>query len=121
MLKDMITSARAGYARDGARGLLKNLYVKQKQYYLAGKLWGTILAKTCVMMGRKQEALQLLEEDYAHRESHVLYCLAHLDLLTLKDEPRYKALVKKINFPGLMDGLPSASPATERSPLRASN
>ena len=120
MLKDMITSARAGYARDGERGLLKNLYIKQKQYYLAGKLWGTILAKTCVMMGRKQEALQLLEEGYAHREWHVLLCLTHLDLLTLKDEPRYKALVKKINFPGLMDGPPRASPATERSPLRAS-
>jgi len=120
MLRDTITSARAGYARDGERGLLKNLYVKQKQYYLAGKLWGTILAKTCVMMGRKQEALQLLEEGYAHRESHVLFCLTHLDLLTLKDEPRYKTLVKKINFPGLTDGLPGASVATERSPLRAS-
>jgi tetratricopeptide (TPR) repeat protein len=120
ILKDMIASARAGYARDGERGLLKNLYVKQKQYYVAGKLWGTILAKTCVMMGRKQEALQLLEEGYAHRDSHVLFCLTHLDLLTLKDEPRYKALVKKINFPGLADGLPGAPPATEKSSLRAS-
>jgi tetratricopeptide (TPR) repeat protein len=121
MMKDIMTSARAGYARDGERGLLKNLYVKQKQYYLAGKLWGTILAKTCVMMGRKQEALQLLEEGYAHRDSHVLFCLTHLDLLTLKDEPRYKALVKKINFPGSADELSTASPATEGSPLRASN
>jgi tetratricopeptide (TPR) repeat protein len=99
ILKDTISSARAGYTRDGERGLLKNLYAKQEKYYSAGKLWGTLLAKTCVMMGRKQEALQLLEEGYAHRESHVLFCLTHLDLLTLKDEPRYKALVKKINFP----------------------
>jgi len=120
MLKDIITSARAGYARDGERGLLKNLYAKQKQYYLAGKLWGTMLAKTCVMMGRKQEALQLLEEGYAHRESRVLFCLTHLDLLTLKDEPRYKALVKKFNFPGLTDGSPTASPAIEKSSLQAS-
>lgn len=121
MLKDIFSSARAGYARDGERGLLKNLYVKQKQYYLAGKLWGTILAKTCVMMGRKQEALQLLEEGYAHRESNVLFCLTHLDLLTLKDEPRYKALVKKINLPGYADGLPGASTLREGAPLRASN
>jgi tetratricopeptide (TPR) repeat protein len=121
ILKDTITSARAGYARDGERGLLKNLYAKQKKYYSAGKIWGTMLAKTCVLMGRKQEALQLLEEGYAHRESHVLFCLTHLDLLTLKDEPRYKALVKKINFPSHSDGLPSASPETEISPLRASN
>jgi hypothetical protein len=80
-----------------------------------------LLAKTCVMMDRKQEALQLLEEGYAHRESHVPFCLTHADLLTLKDEPRYKALVKKINFPGPTDGLPGTSTATEKSPLRASN
>jgi hypothetical protein len=36
-------------------------------------------------------------------------------------EPRYKALVKKINFPEPTDGLPGASTATEGSPLRASN
>jgi tetratricopeptide (TPR) repeat protein len=120
ILKDIIASARAGYVRDGERGLLKNLYAKQKKYYSAGKLWGTVLAKTCVMMGRKQEALQLLEEGYAHRESHVLFCLTHLDLLTLKDEPRYKALVKKINFPAYSDGLPSDSSETEKSPLQAS-
>jgi hypothetical protein len=117
ILKDMIASARAGYTRDGERGLLRDLYVKQKQFYLAGKLWGTILAKTCVMMGRKQEALQLLEEGYARRDSHVLYCLTHLDLLTLKDEPRYQALVKKFNFPGLTE----TSSTPEQATLRPSH
>jgi len=120
MLKDMIASARAGYARGGERGLLNNLYARQKEYYLAGKLTATILAETCAMMGRKQEALQLLEEGYAHRDSHVLFCMKHLDLLTLKDEPRYKALVQKINFPDAATALPGASPAVDKSPLRAS-
>jgi hypothetical protein len=75
------------------------LYAKQREYYATGKVAGTTLAKTCVLMGRKQEALQLLEQAYAHHEADVLACLSHPDLLTLKDEPRYKALVKKINFP----------------------
>jgi len=56
--------------------------------------------------------LQLLEEGYTHPESHIL--------ITLKDEPRYKALMRKINFPGLTDGSPTASPAIEKSPLQAS-
>jgi tetratricopeptide (TPR) repeat protein len=99
VLKDVIAAARAGYQRSGARGLLDNLYAKQKEYYLTGKLLGSILAKTCVLLGRKQEALQLLEAAYAHREIDVLECLAQPGLLTLKDEPRYKALVAKINFP----------------------
>ncbi len=99
VLKDILAAARAGYVRDGSRGLLKSLYARQKEQYLAGKLGGTTLAKTCVLLGKKQEALQLLEVAYSRRETEVLACLSHPDLLTLKDEPRYKALVKKINFP----------------------
>lgn len=99
VLKDIIASARKGYERDGGRGLLRDLYAKQREYYAAGKIFGTTLAKTCVLMGRKQEALGLLEEAYRRHESEVFACLAHPDLLTLKDEPRYKALVKKMNFP----------------------
>jgi len=98
-LKDVIASARAGYERDGERGLLNNLYAKQKEYYQAGKLWGTDLAETCILMGKKQEALQLLEEAYNRHESDVISCLSQPDLLTLRDEPRYQALVKKMNFP----------------------
>ena len=99
VLKDIIASARAGYERDGARGLLNDLYAKQEEYYRAGKLMGTTLAKTCILMGKKQEALQLLEEAYDRHESNVISCLSQPDLLTLRDEPKYKALVKKINFP----------------------
>jgi tetratricopeptide (TPR) repeat protein len=99
VLRDTIASAQRGYLRDGGRGLLRELYASQKKYYLAGKLPGTTLAKTCIMMGEKQEALQLLEEAYARHEPYMLTCLEQRDLLTLKDEPRYKALVKKINFP----------------------
>jgi len=98
-LKDIVASAQRGYSRDGGRGLLKELYASQKKYYLAGKLPGTTLAKTCIMMGNKQEALQLLEDAYARHEPYMITCLVQRDLLILKDEPRFKALVKKINFP----------------------
>jgi tetratricopeptide (TPR) repeat protein len=99
VLKDLIAAARSGYERGGGRGLLESLYAKQKEYYEAGKLYGTFLAKTCVLLGRKQEALQLLEVAYSRHEIDMLSCLSHPDLLTLKDEPRYKALVEKIHFP----------------------
>jgi tetratricopeptide (TPR) repeat protein len=98
-LKDTIAFARIGYAREGRRGLLNNLYLRQREYYAKGKLQATLLAKTCVHMGKKQEALQLLEEAYSRHQSFLFACLSHPDLLTLKDEPRYKALVQKINFP----------------------
>ncbi len=104
VLKDIISSARTGYARDGGRGLLNSLYAKQKQYYAAGKIIGTMLARTCALMGKRQEALKVLEEAYARHEADMLGCLSNPDLLTLKDEPRYKALIKKINFPAPSTG-----------------
>jgi len=40
-----------------------------------------------------------LEEAYNRHEWYVHSCVSQPDLLTLADEPRYKALVKKIAFP----------------------
>ena len=99
VLKDTIAFARIGYAREGGRGLLNNLYSRQRQYYAKGKVQATLLAKTCVHMGKKQEAIQLLEEAYSRHEAFLFACLMQPDLLSLNDEPRYKALVRKINFP----------------------
>lgn len=122
VLKDFVESARAGYMRDGERGLLNNLYARQEAYYRAGKLLGTTLAETCILMGRKQEALRLLEEAYNRHESDVLSCMSQVDLLILSDEPRYKALVKKINFPGGPQmAHPSAFPAENQPSLRAAS
>ena len=71
-----------------------------------------MLAKTCIMMGKRQEALTLLEDAYAHHDVSVLWSLVQPDLLTLRDEPRYQALVKEINFPQSPQK-PSTSPPRE--------
>jgi tetratricopeptide (TPR) repeat protein len=122
VLKDIIASARAGYAKSGQSGLLQNLYAKQEQYYAMGKYSPGMLAKTCVALGKRQEALDLLYAAFSRHQADALWCLAEPDLLTLKDEPRYKALVKKINFPQAPGGA-STRPVTsaERSPLRPTN
>ena len=122
VLNDIIASARAGYERDGERGLLNDLYARQKVYYQAGKLSGSVLAKTCILMGKKQEALQLLEEAYNRHESNVLSCVSQPDLLTLRDEPKYKALMKKINFPREPQmAQPSTLPAENQPSLRVAS
>jgi Tfp pilus assembly protein PilF len=121
VLRDIIASARAGYRRNGEHGLLNDLYARQKEYYKAGKLLGTVLAKTSILMGKKQETLLLLEEAYNRRDSNVLLCLSQPDLLTLRDEPRYKALVNKINIPRKPQmAQPNTFPAASASSLRAS-
>jgi tetratricopeptide (TPR) repeat protein len=95
-LEDVIASARAGYAHGRDRGLLNALYAKQKEYYREGKLHGVMLAATCALMGKKQEALTILEDAYSQHDVEFLAILSHPDMLTLKDEPRYQALARKI-------------------------
>ena len=99
VLADILAAARAGFEKDGGRGLMDRLYAKQKEYALQGKVEATMLAKTCALMGRRKEAIDLLETAYRRHEANVLSCLSHPDLLTLKADPGYAALVKKINFP----------------------
>ena len=122
VLKDIVASARAGYERDGERGLLNDLYARQKQYYQAGKLLGTTLARTCILMGKKQDALRFLEEAYDRHETDVLSSLSEPDLLALQAEPRYKELEKKINLPlGTQKAQPGTSPPVDLQSMRAAS
>jgi hypothetical protein len=60
-------------------------------------------------MGKKQEALTILEDAYNHHDIEFLAMLSHPDLRTLKDEPRYQALARKI------DDLERSSPSPARN------
>jgi Tfp pilus assembly protein PilF len=98
-LLDTIASARAGNAQGGSRGLLQALYTKEKHYYAAGQSHVLLLARVCLLMGRRQEALQAMEDAYLRKDIDVLAFLSQPDLLVLKDDPRYQVLARKINFP----------------------
>jgi hypothetical protein len=50
-------------------------------------------------MGRNDEALQILEEQYNQHDLNVFGCLSQPIFFALKNEPRYQALVRNINFP----------------------
>ena len=122
VLRDIVASAQAGYAQHGGGGLLNNLYARQKEYYLAGKYSGATLAETCVLMGKKQEGLQLLEEGYDRRDMFVLSSAINPVLFTLRDEPRYEVLLAKLDF-HLTPGQPSpnALAKSDISRLRAAS
>jgi tetratricopeptide (TPR) repeat protein len=98
-LGEIVAAAKLGYQRAGGRGLLQTLYAKEKFYYAAGQVHAALLAKTCILMGRKQEALDLLEDAYRHHDIDALTLLSDPDLLTIKSDPQYQALVRKINYP----------------------
>jgi len=122
VLKDRMESAKAGYARDGERGLLNDLHSKEQECYVAGKMSGVFLAQTCVAMGHRQEALQLLEQAYNRHDLEFIGITFQQDLRSLKNDPGYQTLLKKINFPpASQKASPSAPPAPAAEQLRAAS
>jgi tetratricopeptide (TPR) repeat protein len=99
VLTETIAASRAGYLRDGERGLVHDLYATQERLHGEGKLAGGPLERTCIRLGKKEEALRLLEDDYAHHRAEFLWLLTDTDLQTLRDEPRFQALLNKLHFP----------------------
>jgi hypothetical protein len=58
-----------------------------------------MLARVCLLMGKKQEALQAMEDAYTRKDIEVLAFLSQPELVSLKDDPRYQVLARKIDFP----------------------
>lgn len=83
----------------GGNGLLKSLYGVQRKQYVDGKLLATELANTCFLLGKREEALGLLEEGFARHRLDIVELLSNRNSVALKDEPRYRVLVGKINVP----------------------
>jgi Tfp pilus assembly protein PilF len=92
-------AAREGFRRDGERGLLDRLYETEKAHYGAGKLSGVYLARTCVRLGKKDEALNLLRAEYEGHGSEFLLIRNDLVLTELKAEPGYQQLIDDLHFP----------------------
>jgi len=103
VLKAITASAQEGFLRDGERGLLQGLYTAQKKYHEEGKLPGISLARTCVLIGRRQEAVQLLGEDYQQHTPELIDILGDSALAPLKDEPEVRKILSSIQVSALED------------------
>ena len=99
VLKETTATARAGFRRDGETGLLHDLYMARKRKYAEAKLAGTAVAEIGLRIGRRDEALRLIYDDFAHHRAEFLWILTDPELLTLKSDPRYQELINKLNYP----------------------
>jgi tetratricopeptide (TPR) repeat protein len=113
-------AAREGFNHGGEAAMLERLYTAQQKFYADGDLQGAVLARTCVRLGRKNEALALLRTEFERHGASFLTIRADLVLNELKDEPEYKELIAKLQFPASDTDLgqaahgiesPGASPA----------
>jgi tetratricopeptide (TPR) repeat protein len=99
VLDETNAAARAGFRRDGERGLLSDLQADQKRLAAEGKLDIGLLATTSVRMGDRAEAIRLLREEFDNHLDGFPYARQDLDLLTLSDEPGYRDLINRLHVP----------------------
>jgi adenylate cyclase len=78
-----------------ARKILAELEDRAKQQFVSSYLLATVYAG----LGDKRRALDLLEQAFTQDSLDIVQLKVDPELDSLRDEPRFQALMKKINFP----------------------
>jgi len=88
-----VGAGEKGLAAGGSQGMLEGMLEAQKALYLQGQAQAYELAKTCALLGRKQEAIEYLKVVRQQRDYLILISRIDPALATLRGEPAYEDLV----------------------------
>jgi len=91
-------AARKGFAARGPGGMLESMLEAQKSLLKEGRGSHYNAAKTCVLMGRRQEALDQLQFAIENREMDILALGIDPAFASLRTEPRFQELQKKLKL-----------------------
>jgi TolB-like protein len=58
------------------------------------------LAKRCAILGKNSKALDWLEKAFLERDFNMPYIYNSYDFKNLRNEPRFRAILRQMNFPG---------------------
>jgi tetratricopeptide (TPR) repeat protein len=86
-------------AKSGQRGEALKLVENLKSDAASRYVPNYCLAIAYTALGEKDEALVLLEKDIAERSSFVSYMAVEPALDDLRDDPRFKEMLKRLNLP----------------------
>jgi len=98
---DIVTAGEKGLARGGAQGMWNAMLKEQQRLRADGKESAYNLARTCAMLGRKQEALDYLETAYQQHETEIVSMRIDVMLTTLHDEARFREILAEVGLPPL--------------------
>jgi tetratricopeptide (TPR) repeat protein len=98
---EVVSAGEKGLARAGAHGMWSEMLKEQQRLHTDGKQTAYSLARTCASLGRKQDALDYLQAAYQQREPDLVTMRVELQLSSLHDEPRFRALLAQVGLPAL--------------------
>lgn len=97
--KQLLTVAQAadlGFHRGGERAMLESMRVIQQRYFDSRQSSGFELARTCALLGRKQDAVKALEGAIAAHDYAVLEAPADPNFNNLAADPSFQDLIRQI-------------------------
>jgi tetratricopeptide (TPR) repeat protein len=92
----VVAAGEKGLAAGGWRGMLEAELIVQKNLEEVGRYPAYNVAQTCMLLDRKEEALQYLETSYRKREVNLVAMPVDATLASLHREPRYGHLLAEL-------------------------
>ena len=94
---EMANALAKTHAAKGYKAALR-LYAKDLAAVQGNPVCPTLVAKVYLLLGEKDEAFKWLEKGFAERDGFLLD-LKHGEWQSLRGDPRYEDLVRRMNFP----------------------
>jgi tetratricopeptide (TPR) repeat protein len=98
---EIVTAGEKGLARGGAQGMWSAMLKEQQRLHSDGKESAYNLARTCALLGRKQEALDELQIAYQQHETEMVSMRVDVALVSLHDEARFREILAEVGLPAL--------------------
>lgn len=89
--------AREGFAKGGWNGFLRDMTGRQGSPDFNLNLYG--ISTFYVALGDSNKALEMLNAAYEQRENDIAWLKFDPRFDTLRDDPRFQELIKKVGFP----------------------
>jgi tetratricopeptide (TPR) repeat protein len=87
------------YVAAGRRGEAVKMLVRFSEQSRQGEVSLMWLAALYVALGKKQRALDWLQKAYENRDPYMVFIRVDLGLDPLRSDPRFLALLRRMNFP----------------------
>jgi tetratricopeptide (TPR) repeat protein len=97
----IVAAGEKGFARGASRGMLNAILKEQRRLHAAGQESACNLARTCALLGKKQEALDFLQSSNLKHEDDLLRIRIDPTLSSLHDEPRFRMILAQLGLPAL--------------------
>lgn len=93
---DLADAAERGLSRGGFHGMLEAMRPVQEHYFQLGRTSGYELARTCALLGRKEDAVRYLNATIQDHDYIVFGAISDPDFASLRGNPGYEEIRRQI-------------------------